>query len=49
MTLRETLRRGDPAIWFTGTALGISLLMIIALIGLILTNGLGFFWPKPLV
>ena len=48
MTLREILRRGDPAIWFTGTGLGISLLMITGMIALILANGLGFFWPKPL-
>jgi phosphate transport system permease protein len=48
MTLRETLRRGDPAIWFTGTGLAISLLMITGMIALILSNGLGFFWPKPL-
>lgn len=49
MTLRELIRRGDPAIWFTGTGLGISLLMITGMIGLILVNGLGFFWPDPLV
>ena len=49
MTLRELLRRGDPAIWFTGTGLGISLLMIVGMVGLILVNGLGFFWPRPLV
>jgi phosphate transport system permease protein len=48
MTIREVLRRGDPAIWFTGTGLGISLLMIGGMIALILANGLGFFWPKPL-
>lgn len=48
MRLRELIRRGDPAIWFTGTGLGISLLMIAGMIGLILVNGLGFFWPKPL-
>jgi phosphate transport system permease protein len=47
MSLRKMLRRGDPAIWFTGTGLGISLLMITGMIGLILANGLGFFWPKP--
>ena len=47
MTIREIIRRGDPAIWFTGTGLGISLLMITGMIGLILVNGLGFFWPKP--
>jgi phosphate transport system permease protein len=48
MKIREILRRGDPAIWFTGTGLGISLLMITGMIALILANGLGFFWPKPL-
>ncbi len=45
---RETLRRGDPAIWLAGTGLGISILMIAGMILLILTNGLGFFWPRTL-
>ncbi|HET9370591.1 MAG TPA: phosphate ABC transporter permease PstA [Vicinamibacterales bacterium] len=49
MTFRELLRRGDPAIWFAGTGLGICLLMIAGMLGLILVNGLGFFWPRPLV
>jgi phosphate transport system permease protein len=48
MTWRETLRRGDPAIWFAGTGLGIAILMIFGMIALILWNGLGFFWPKQL-
>jgi phosphate transport system permease protein len=47
-SLRRLIRRGDPAIWFTGTGLGISLLMITGMVGLILVNGLGFFWPRPL-
>jgi phosphate transport system permease protein len=46
--LRDLFRRGDPAIWFTGTGLGISVLMIAGMIALILSNGLGFFWPRPL-
>ena len=45
---RELLRRGDPAIWLAGTGLGISILMIGGMIGLILWNGLGFFWPGNL-
>ena len=45
---RELLRRGDPAIWLAGTGLGISILMIGGMIGLILWNGLGFFWPGDL-
>ena len=48
MRVRELIRRGDPAIWFTGTGLAISLLMITGMVGLILVNGLGFFWPRPL-
>jgi phosphate transport system permease protein len=36
-------------IWLTGAALGTSLLMIGGLIVVILVNGLGFFWPAPLV
>ena len=48
MRLREFIRRGDPAIWFAGSGLGISLLMITGMIALILVNGLGFFWPRPL-
>jgi phosphate transport system permease protein len=42
------LRRGEPFIWLTGSALGICLLMTGALLGIILVNGLGFFWPAPL-
>ena len=48
-TLRDLIRRGDPAIWFSGTGLGIAVLMIAGMIALILSNGLGFFWPRPLV
>jgi phosphate transport system permease protein len=44
----STLQRGEPFIWFTGSALGLSLLMVIGLILLILVNGLGFFWPNRL-
>src|SRR5262245_33780767 len=36
---------GEPFIWLTGGALAIALLMVMGLIGLILYNGLGFFWP----
>lgn len=47
--LRDLIRRGDPAIWLAGTGLGICLLMIGGMITLILTSGLGFFWPGRLV
>ena len=44
-----SLSRGDPMIWLTGSALGTCILMIVGLIGVILVNGLSFFWPAPLV
>ena len=46
-TRRNPLHRGDSAIWLAGSGLGICLIMIGGMIGLILTNGLGFFWPRP--
>jgi phosphate transport system permease protein len=48
-SLARILRRGDPFVWLTGSALGISLLLIAGLIIVILVNGLGFFWPRPLL
>ncbi len=41
-------RTGDPFIWLTGGALACCLLMITGLIGIILNNGLGVFWPKDI-
>ncbi len=46
--LLKSFRRGEPMIWLTGSALGICILMIAGLIGVILTNGLSSFWPRPL-
>ena len=47
--LRSYMRRGDPAIWFAGSGLGICLVLIAAMIAVILRNGLGYFWPGELV
>jgi phosphate transport system permease protein len=44
--MRKLWRSGEPFIWLTGGALALSLLLVVGLIGLILYNGLGFFWPK---
>ncbi len=46
--LAKSLRRGEPMIWLTGSALGMCMLMITGLLIVILTNGLSFFWPKAL-
>jgi len=43
------LRSGEPFIWLTGAAVVTSLLMIVALIYLVATQALGFFWPAPIV
>jgi phosphate transport system permease protein len=43
--MRKLWRSGEPFIWLTGGALAASLLLVAGLIGLILFNGLGFFWP----
>ncbi|MBI3028145.1 MAG: phosphate ABC transporter permease PstA [Candidatus Rokubacteria bacterium] len=42
-------RSGEPFIWLTGGALALALLLVAGLVGLILVNGLGFFWPKDVV
>jgi phosphate transport system permease protein len=39
-------RSGEPGIWLTGGALAAALLMVGGLVGLILVNGLGLFWPR---
>ena len=47
--LAKTWRGGEPFIWLTGGALALALLLVAGLIGLILVNGLGFFWPTDVV
>ncbi|MGH7308196.1 MAG: phosphate ABC transporter permease PstA [Candidatus Rokuibacteriota bacterium] len=42
-------RSGEPFIWLTGGALAIALLMVSGLVGIILVNGLGFFWPASVL
>jgi phosphate transport system permease protein len=42
---KDPSRRGEAAIWLAGSGLGICLLLIAGMIALILTRGLGFFWP----
>jgi len=48
-SLAKTWRSGEPLIWLTGGALAFVLLLVAGLIGLILYNGLGFFWPKDVI
>ncbi|GJM20417.1 MAG: phosphate transport system permease protein PstA [Planctomycetota bacterium] len=37
---------GEPMIWFTGGSLVLALLMIIGLLGWVLAQGMGTFWPE---
>ncbi len=47
--MKKMFKNGDVLIWMTGVSLICSLLMIIGLIFLIATKGLGFFWPHNVV
>jgi phosphate transport system permease protein len=44
--MKDFWKSGDPFIWLTGGALVFSLLMVVGLILLIMSRGLGFFWPS---
>ncbi len=46
---KRRVGRGEGLVWFTGSALGVCLLMIAGLLAVILANGLGVFWPARLV
>jgi len=41
-------RVGEPMVWLTGAALSLTLLSAIVLIVVIMTNGLGVFWPSAI-
>ncbi len=40
--------RGEPAVWLTGAALGISLVLIVSLIAVIAWRGGSTFWPREI-
>jgi phosphate transport system permease protein len=39
-------KQGEPQVWGTAAALSITLLMVLTLLGVVMVNGLGFFWPS---
>ena len=47
--IKKFLDSGTLFVWFCGTAVGASLLMVGGILLLIMINGLGFFWPHVLV
>ncbi len=40
---------GEPLVWLTGGALAIAVVMVVGLLALVVYQGAGTFWPKPLV
>jgi len=46
---REFLRQGVPAVWFTGMMVCWIVLLLVGMVTLILTQGMGHFWPAALV
>jgi len=47
--MKRFWKSGDPFIWLSGGALAFSLVMVGGLVILVLVNGLGSFWPSPIV
>jgi phosphate transport system permease protein len=47
--MKPLFRSGEPFIWLTGGALALALVMVTGLIGIILVNALGFFWPSAVL
>jgi phosphate transport system permease protein len=47
--MKRLIRSGEPFIWLTGGALALALVMVSGLIGIILVNALGFFWPSDVL
>jgi phosphate transport system permease protein len=41
--------KGDSLIYGTGAAVGATLLLLLTVVGVIMVNGLGHFWPSPLI
>ena len=46
---RKFWKSGEPFIWLTGGALASALVLVLGLLGLIVANGIGFFWPDNVV
>ena len=47
--MKKFWKTGEPYVLATGAALAIVLVMTLSLVGVVVTSGLGYFWPKQLV
>ncbi len=43
------LAHGEPMLWLTGGALAVAVVMIVGLLALVIVQGAGTFWPRPVV
>lgn len=43
------LRRSEPAVWLSGGAVIVAVLLLVGLLGLLAVRGLPHFWPAPLL
>jgi phosphate transport system permease protein len=46
LSIRLWLNSGSPGIWMTAATVSFSLILVFGLLGLIMFEGLGHFWPK---
>ncbi len=47
--MNSFIKTGEPQVFVCGTALALILVMTLTLAGVVLKNGLGYFWPRQLV
>jgi phosphate transport system permease protein len=47
--MKNWWKSGDPWIWLTAASVTLSILAVVGLLFLIAVNGLGHFWPKPVL
>ena len=47
--MREWFRSGSPWIWLTASAVSVSLIMVLGLLGMIAYQGMGYFWPHEVL
>ena len=46
---RPQITKGEPLVWVTAMGLAVGLVMVVYLVGLIVVQGAGAFWPKRVV
>ncbi len=47
--IRNWFKSGSPWVWLSASAVSISILLVVALLGLIAARGLVYFWPSPVL